>query len=169
MITSIKFGWNDLSILQLQKYNRCSLGMDNYIHPTAYRICYHLSMLGWKLIRVSKRGYANTMVLAMWHKWGLIFHEQGLNLNYPRHSNVEKCEWQYILCLSGIWLQRLIFMIWLSTNISDNWNIHSICGLWYLHQVFIYTRSVLMYIYYQWPRFLQITSHSNDERIANIM
>ena len=55
-------GWNYLSIPKLQRFhklqrwNRWSLGMDKYIHPTLYQACDFLSMLEFKLIHVRKRG-----------------------------------------------------------------------------------------------------------------
>ena len=49
-------GWNYLSIPKLQRCNRWSLGMDKLFHPTHYRACDYLSMLGLKLNHVSKRG-----------------------------------------------------------------------------------------------------------------
>ena len=49
-------GRNYLSIPQLQRCNRWSLGMDKYFHPTYHRACDYLSMLGLKLNHVSKRG-----------------------------------------------------------------------------------------------------------------
>ena len=50
-------GWNYLSIPKLQRLHRWSLGMDKLFHPTHYNGCNYLSMLGLKLIHVSKRGY----------------------------------------------------------------------------------------------------------------
>ena len=49
-------GWNYLSIPQLQRWNLWSLGKDMQFHPTLYRACNHLSMLGSKWNNVSKRG-----------------------------------------------------------------------------------------------------------------
>ena len=48
-------GWNYLSIRQLQRLRRWSLGMNKWFHPTFYNGC-HLSMLGFKLNHISKRG-----------------------------------------------------------------------------------------------------------------
>ena len=49
-------GWNYLSIPKLQRCNRWSLGMDKQFYPTLLWACDYLSMLGSKLIHVSKRG-----------------------------------------------------------------------------------------------------------------
>ena len=49
-------GWNYLSIPKLQRLFRWSLGMDKWFHPTLYLVCDYLSMLGLKLIHVSKSG-----------------------------------------------------------------------------------------------------------------
>ena len=49
-------GWNYLSIPKLQRWNRWSLGMDKLFHSTRYHGYNYLSMLGFKLIHVSKRG-----------------------------------------------------------------------------------------------------------------
>ena len=49
-------GWNYLSIPKLRRCNRWSLGMDKQFHPTLYRACDYLSMLGFKLNHVSKMG-----------------------------------------------------------------------------------------------------------------
>ena len=40
------------------RFHRWSLGMDKSFHPTHYNGCNYLSMLGLKLIHVSKRGYS---------------------------------------------------------------------------------------------------------------
>ena len=47
-------GWNYLCILKLQLCNRRSLEKDTLYHPTLYWACLYLSMLGLKLIHVSK-------------------------------------------------------------------------------------------------------------------
>ena len=49
-------GSNYLSIPKLQRFHRWSLGMDKQFHPTLYSTCDYLSMLGFKLNHVSKRG-----------------------------------------------------------------------------------------------------------------
>ena len=49
-------GWNNLSIPQLHRLDRWRLGMDKYFHPTHYNGCNFSSMLGLKVIHVSKRG-----------------------------------------------------------------------------------------------------------------
>ena len=41
-------GWNYLSIPKLQRLHRWSLGMDKLFHPTHYKGCNYLSMLGLK-------------------------------------------------------------------------------------------------------------------------
>ena len=51
--------WNYLSIPKLQRYNRWSLWMDKWFHPTLYQACNYLSMLGLKLNHVSKRGHTS--------------------------------------------------------------------------------------------------------------
>ena len=48
--------WNNLSIPKLQRCNRWSLGMHKWFPPTLYWVCDYLSMMGLKLIHVSKRG-----------------------------------------------------------------------------------------------------------------
>ena len=56
--------WNYLSIPKLQRLHRWSLGRDKKFHPTLYQVCEYLSMLGLKLIHVSKRGqwsYASSL------------------------------------------------------------------------------------------------------------
>ena len=58
-------GWNVLSIPKIQRLHRWSLGMDKQFHPTFYQAYDYLSMLGLKLMHISKRGY-----------WGL-FDEHG--------------------------------------------------------------------------------------------
>ena len=50
-------GWHYLSIPKLQRCNRWSWGMDELFHPTFHWACDYLSMLGLKLINVSKRGH----------------------------------------------------------------------------------------------------------------
>ena len=50
-------GWNYLSIPNLQRVHRWSLGMDKLLHPTLYNGYDYISMLGLKLNHVSKRGY----------------------------------------------------------------------------------------------------------------
>ena len=50
-------GCNYLSIPKLQRLHRWRLGMDKRFHPTHYNGYIYLSMLGFKLIHVSKRGY----------------------------------------------------------------------------------------------------------------
>ena len=45
-----------MPIPKLQRLHRWSLGMDKKIHPTLYDGCNYLSMLGLKLIHISKRG-----------------------------------------------------------------------------------------------------------------
>ena len=47
-------GWNYLSIPKVQQCNRWSQGMDNWWHSTLYNGFHHLTMLGFKLIHVSK-------------------------------------------------------------------------------------------------------------------
>ena len=54
-------GWNCLSIHKLQLFHSCNLGMDKQFHPTQFSWCYYLSMLGLKLIHVSKRGHESLM------------------------------------------------------------------------------------------------------------
>ena len=49
-------GWNYLSIPKLQRLHRWSLGMDKQFHPMLYWACDYLSMLGFKLNHVSKKG-----------------------------------------------------------------------------------------------------------------
>ena len=48
--------WNYLSITKLQLLQRWGLGMDKLLHPTHYRTCDYLSMLGLKLRHVSNSG-----------------------------------------------------------------------------------------------------------------
>ena len=48
-------GWDYLPIHKLQRYNRWSLGMDKWFHPTPYSTCNYLSMLGLQLIHVNKK------------------------------------------------------------------------------------------------------------------
>ena len=43
-------------VITAYKCNRWSLGMDQWFHPTLYWACNYLSMLGLKLIHVSKLG-----------------------------------------------------------------------------------------------------------------
>ena len=69
-------GWNDLSIPQLQQCNSWSLGIDKKFHPTLYWACDYLSMLGLKLIHVSKRGHRHLQIKPMpgaqpsnWLRW----------------------------------------------------------------------------------------------------
>ena len=54
-IITCTVGRNYLSIPKLQRLHRWSLGMDKQFHPTLYSGCNFLSMLGIKLIHVSKR------------------------------------------------------------------------------------------------------------------
>ena len=49
-------GMNYLSLPKLQRLHRWSLGLDKWFHPTLYKPCDYLSMLGLKLIHVSKMG-----------------------------------------------------------------------------------------------------------------
>ena len=46
--------WNCLSITQLQRFHRWSLGIDKSFHPTYYNGCDYLSMLGFGLIDVKQ-------------------------------------------------------------------------------------------------------------------
>ena len=62
-IPSWRVIWNYLSIPKFQRLHRWSLGMDNKFHPTLYWPCDYLSMLGWKLIHVSKRASGNSFML----------------------------------------------------------------------------------------------------------
>ena len=48
-------GWICLSVSKRQRCSRWSLGIDTHVHPTLYWACKYLSMLGLKLIHVSKR------------------------------------------------------------------------------------------------------------------
>ena len=48
--------WNQSSIPQLQRYSRWISGMDQWFQPTHYWACGYLSMVGLKLIHVSKMG-----------------------------------------------------------------------------------------------------------------
>ena len=57
-------GWNYLSIPNLQRSNRWSLRMDRYFHLTLYKACTYLSMLGWKLNHVSKRGHCSLLFIS---------------------------------------------------------------------------------------------------------
>ena len=47
--------WNHLSISKLQRLHRWNLRMDKYYNPTHYNGCNYLTILGLKLIHVSKR------------------------------------------------------------------------------------------------------------------
>ena len=49
-------GWNYTSIPQFKRCNSWNLSMDKLFHPTLYMTCDYLSMLGLKLIHISK-GY----------------------------------------------------------------------------------------------------------------
>ena len=49
-------GWNYLSNPKLRRHSRWSLGMERYFNPTLYWVCDYLSILGFKLIHVSKSG-----------------------------------------------------------------------------------------------------------------
>ena len=56
--TQESVGWHNFSILKLQRLRRWSLGMDKLFHPTVYNNgCSYLSMLGLKVIHVSKRDH----------------------------------------------------------------------------------------------------------------
>ena len=50
----LSMGWNYLSIPKVQQCNRWIQGMDNWWHSTLYDGFHHLTMLGFKLIHVSK-------------------------------------------------------------------------------------------------------------------
>ena len=71
--------WNYLYIPKLQRLHRWILGMDKQFHPTHYRTCDYLSMLGLKLNHVSKRGlwcvslfmYSDLLKLKVIAPWGL--------------------------------------------------------------------------------------------------
>ena len=67
-------GWNYLSIPKLQQYNCWSLGMDQQFHPTCYWESDYLTMLGLKLINVSKIGHWRDMIVKIWITSKLIFH-----------------------------------------------------------------------------------------------
>ena len=58
-------GWNYLSIPKLQRCNRWSLGMDEQFHLRLNWACNYLSMMGLKLIHVSKSGH-RFWVLNIW-------------------------------------------------------------------------------------------------------
>ena len=62
-----------LSIAKLQRYNRWGLGMDMQFHPTLYYVYNDLSILGFKLNHVSKRG--------SWYRqlYTMIGHKQTFN------------------------------------------------------------------------------------------
>ena len=76
----LSMGWNNFSILKLQRLYRWSLGMHKLFHPTLYNWCNYLSMLGLKLTHVNKRGprsspnmirLENLDTLLPWSHWGL--------------------------------------------------------------------------------------------------
>ena len=48
--------WDEITY-PFPNFNHWSLGMDKYFHPTFYNGCDNFSMLGLKLIHVSKRGH----------------------------------------------------------------------------------------------------------------
>ena len=51
-----RVGWNYLSIPKLQRCNRWSLGLDNWLHATLYWTCDYVFMMGLNLNSVSKKG-----------------------------------------------------------------------------------------------------------------
>ena len=75
-------GWNYLPIPKLQPLHRWSLGMDRLFHPTHYNGCNYLSMLGFKLNHVSKRG-PRRMIHGMVNQKYAFFSQVWL---YPIHN-----------------------------------------------------------------------------------
>ena len=81
-------GWNYLSIPKLQRLHRWSLGMDKLFHPTHYNGCNYLSMLGLKLIHVSKRGHWSS-IHSMMPSDAKCWHRSGSSL-----AKVMACSWR---------------------------------------------------------------------------
>ena len=81
-------GWNYFSIPKLQWFHHWTLGMDKYFHPIHYNGCNNLSMLGLKLIHVSKKG-------PMWVAYDAVIHCDSkmflsLNLIFLQDNSVHK-------------------------------------------------------------------------------
>ena len=96
-------GWNYWSILKFQQLYRWSLGMDKKFHLTLYWVCDYLSMLGLKLIHVSKSSH-----------WWLTC------LLIPVITF-----WLYFICQTEnvSWLNSLMpgDTIWLYLDLSQHW------------------------------------------------
>ena len=74
-------GWNYLSIPKLQRCNRWSLEMD-----TLYNGCNYLSMLGLKLIHVSKRGHKRDIEITNEVEYGQLKFQNTFVARAPRHT-----------------------------------------------------------------------------------
>ena len=57
--------WNNLSIPKLQQRNRWNVGRDKLLHAIFYSAGDYFSMLGLKLIRVSKK--SPDWEMSLWH------------------------------------------------------------------------------------------------------
>ena len=80
-------GWNCLSIPKRQRLHRWSLGMDKWSHPTHYRACDCLSMLGLGLNHVSKSDHWYIMV---WLYMILCFHWSTLLKSFVRKNSTNR-------------------------------------------------------------------------------
>ena len=69
-------GWNYLSIPQRERRNRWHLGMDKKFHSTFSYACDYLSMLGFKLNHVCKRGYWCYNELGVCNRYRYLFHTE---------------------------------------------------------------------------------------------
>ena len=86
-------GWNWLSILKHQGYNRWRLRMDEQFHPTIYRACDCLFILGLKLFYVIKMAPGESIVFSLcisvlaWFKQeSSIFQHSQLGNEYIFHN-----------------------------------------------------------------------------------
>ena len=83
-------GWNCLTISKLQCLHSWSLGMDKQFHLTHYNGCNYLSILGLKLIHVSKWGH--------WTGLCLVF-----NYMVFSHSVFFNILYIYIMCICALY------------------------------------------------------------------
>ena len=105
-------GWNYLSIPKLQRCNRWSLAMDKSFRPTLYWACDYLSMLGFKLNHVSKRGPSWCLQSTQYNQtiWFLITAKPQctypISLNAPFET--EMCTFLFWMAYCGIWGWRTV-------------------------------------------------------------
>ena len=113
--------WEYLSIPKLQRSNRWSLGMDKWFHPTLYNGCDYLSMLGLKLIHVSKRGLRKThFEFAKYTSSNIVFPHFNFK-NSIILTIADACRYTYTPCFT-------------CSTFSANWNLRQYISDIYRHR-----------------------------------